>query len=334
VRTDMPGSLARSGIKAIMTEIQAKISFGMGRHNQEKVDHELFDDPAWSEIRSLNLRDKAAAQLGTVGSGNHYVDLFTDEEDMVWVGVHFGSRGLGHGIATWALKAGGAVDSMMAMPLVVHESEPLFDSYLAAMTLAGRYAYAGRDWVCQKVVGDILQANIKEVVHNHHNFAWHEMHDGEWLWVVRKGATPAFPGQRGFVGGTMGDYAVILEGVEADVDSGAMVEQGRALYSTVHGAGRAMSRTAAAGKMKKGKRVGEGRISSEFGIKDNWALSQWLRDERGVELRGAGLDEAPQAYKVLGDVLRHHANTINVLHTLKPIGVVMASPDVRDPYKD
>src|SRR5689334_12784097 len=113
------------------------------------------------------------------------------------------------------------------------------------MNLAGQYAYAGREWVARTVV-KLMGAQEVELVHNHHNFAWREVHGGEELIVVRKGATPAFPGQRGFVGGSMGDDAVIIEGVESP-------ESPAALYSTVHGAGRVMSRTAAAGKYKRGK---------------------------------------------------------------------------------
>src|SRR5690625_7663364 len=87
------------------------------------------------------------------------------------------------------------------------------------MKVAGRYAYAGRDWVAARTA-KILGANILEEVHNHHNFAWLENHEGVDLWVVRKGATPAFPGQRGFVGSTMGEDSVILEGVDSDERSG------------------------------------------------------------------------------------------------------------------
>src|SRR5438046_10393145 len=110
------------------------------------------------------------------------------------------------------------------------------------MRLAGTYAYAGREAVARRVVREILGAKILEEVHNHHNFAWQEKHDGDEFWVVRKGATPAFPGQRGFVGGSMGDDAVIIEGAESG-------ESREALYSTVDGAGRIMSRTAADGKI-------------------------------------------------------------------------------------
>jgi tRNA-splicing ligase RtcB len=167
----------------------------------------------------------------------------------------------------------------------------------------------------------ILGARIREEVHNHHNFAWLEDHHGERMWVVRKGATPAFPGQRGFVGGSMGDDAVIVEGVESSLSR-------TAYYSTVHGAGRVMSRTAARGRVD--RRTGEvlkpGAVSLE-------AMRAWV-SERGGELRGAGADEAPQCYKRLPEVLAHHAGTIRLLHTLRPIGVAMAGDREVDPYRD
>src|SRR5262245_60086000 len=114
------------------------------------------------------------------------------------------------------------------------------------MELAGDYAYAGRDIVVAKVL-EILGAEATHQVHNHHNFAWREEHFGRTYWVVRKGCTPARPGQEGFVGGSMGDESVILEGVaSADADA--------SLHSTVHGAGRVMSRTQAAGRVRRRKR--------------------------------------------------------------------------------
>jgi tRNA-splicing ligase RtcB len=324
VLTDLPGAVARARIETIMDDIWRTISFGMGRRNAERVDHELFDDEAW-QIRAVRrLRDKAANQLGTVGSGNHYVDVLVDEDDRVWIGVHFGSRGLGHGIATHYLTEGGAKDGMHVEPLVLSVHSALGAEYLPAMELAGRYAYAGRDWVCQRVV-ELLGARVLDEVHNHHNFCWKETHriDGDdlELWVVRKGATPAFPGQRGFVGGSMGDISVILEGLEHE-------DAGRSLYSTVHGAGRVMSRTAAAGRINRrtGEVIRPGRISAEM-------LSEWLQRER-VVLRGGGLDEAPQAYRRLPRVLAEHAGTVRILHELLPLGVAMAGANEFDPYKD
>lgn len=317
VLTDMPGVELRKKINRIMDDVFAKISFGIGRNNQESVDHELFDDPAWTIMPAAAKKDSARNQLGTVGSGNHYVDLFTDEQDRVWIGVHFGSRGLGHGIASHFIEAGGGSNGMFVPPVLLHERSALGEDYLALMELAGRYAYAGRDWVCGKVAR-ILGAKVVDEVHNHHNFAWREAHGGVDYWVVRKGATPAFPGQRGFVGGSMGDISVIIECVASPLASGS-------LASTVHGAGRVLSRTQAAGKRRGKKREG-GQVTPRM-------MEAWVK-EAGVTLRGAGCDESPHCYKRLPEVLAQHEGTIRVLHTLTPVGVAMAGEDVFDPFKD
>ena len=173
--------------------------------------------------------------------------------------------------------------------------------YLAGMHLAGRYAYAGREAVARHVVSEILGAKILEEVHNHHNFAWREEHDGEEFWVVRKGATPAFPGQKGFVGGSMGDDAVIIEGV----DSPASRE---ALFSTVHGAGRIMSRTAAKGKFVK---VGGKRIRQE-GLVRHDEMMKWLRDRQSC-CAAAISTKRRKRIAGLPDVLAAHAGTIRDL---------------------
>jgi len=137
---------------------------------------------------------------------------------------------------------------------------------------------------------------------------------------VRKGATPCFPGQLGFIGGSMGDISVIVRGKESE-------ESRQALYSTVHGAGRVMSRTQAAGKMnwRTRQRTG-GKISRR-------EMEEAVR-RFGVELRGAGTDEAPMVYRKLETVLEAHRDTLEILHVLRPIGVVMAGEDEFDPYKD
>ena len=320
VLTDLPAAEVRRHIRRIMDDIWGTLSFGIGRKNATRVDHALFDDPAWRIGAVAPHKKLASEQLGTIGSGNHYVDLFADEQERVWIGVHFGSRGLGHKTATYFLQAGGAKDGMEVDPLVLDARSALGEDYLACMALAGRYAYAGRDWVCSEVAR-LLGATILDEVHNHHNFAWREQHNGRDLWVVRKGATPAFPGQRGFVGGSMGDISVILEGVDSP-------EARLALHSTVHGAGRVMSRTAARGKInrKTGKVISPGRVSREM-------MMAWVKGQ-GVELRGAGTDESPHCYKRLPDVLAHHAATIRILHTLTPLGVAMAGENEWDPYKD
>jgi tRNA-splicing ligase RtcB len=309
-------------IKSIMDDIVRDISFGIGRKSKTRVDHELFEDEAWKIAPLSGLKEIARDQLGTVGGGNHYIDIFSDEQDRIWVGVHFGSRGLGHKTATHFLKAAGGKDGMDVPPTVLPVNSEAGIDYLAAMTLAGRYAYAGREAVARHVVGHILGGRIIDEVHNHHNFAWREQHDGEELWVVRKGATPAFPAQRGFVGGSMGDDAVIVEGIDS-------TESRAALFSTVHGAGRIMSRTAAKGKFE---RVGNKRIRRD-GLVRHDEMMKWIANRR-VELRGGDVDEAPQAYRRLSEVLAAHAGTIRVLHTLRPLGVAMAGRDIVDPYKD
>lgn len=327
-----------SALAVLADEIQASVSFGIGRRNRADdapVDHPLFEDEAWDAVpkhQRQALRDKARSQLGTVGSGNHYVDVFADEQDRIWVGVHFGSRGFGHTVASGflALSQGGAWGARVPEKEVLLQlGKPLGHDYWALMTLAGRYAYAGREWVARKVVS-LLDAREEELVHNHHNFAWRERHWGDDLIVVRKGATPAFPGQRGFVGGSMGDDAVIVEGVDSSHVIAPEVHdlQRRALFSTVHGAGRVMSRTQAAGKVDRrtGKVRQRGEVSREM-------MREWVT-RKGVVLRGGGTDESPHVYRRLPEVLAHQRGTVTILHTLRPLIVVMAGADEFDPYKD
>jgi len=323
---------ARRDLELLADEIQRTLSFGMGRTNRADdapVDHPLFEDPAWDAVPGRHERDslraKARNQLGTVGSGNHYVDLFADEHTGIWVGVHFGSRGFGHTVASGFLSLSQGKQWGERVPeaeALLALEQPLGHDYWHLMTLAGRYAYAGREWVARKVV-EILGGEELELVHNHHNFAWKETHDGQEYVVVRKGATPAFPGQKGFVGGSMGDDAVLVEGARHDSEL-----QRASLYSTVHGAGRVMSRTEARGKVnrKTGAVIRPGKVSWEM-------LREWVGG-KGVILRGGGLDESPHAYRRLPDVLAAQGDTVTVLHTLTPVVVVMAGENEFDPYKD
>ena len=322
-------------LPAMADEIQSIISFGMGRKNRADdapTDHPLFQSDSWHAVPGHardGLRSKARAQLGTVGGGNHYVDVFADESGDIWVGVHFGSRGFGHTVASGFLAIGQGAKWGTRVPereVLLDLGKPTGQDYWALMSLAGEYAYAGREWVARKVVS-MLGGTELELVHNHHNFAWREEHDGETVIVVRKGATPAFPGQKGFIGGSMGDDAVIVRGTTT-TDERVAELQHDALFSTVHGAGRVMSRTEAAGKRnwKTGKILKPGRVSPRM-------MEDWVR-EKGVILRGGGTDESPHAYRRLPDVLEAQKGTIEVLHTLRPLIVVMAGADVFDPYKD
>jgi tRNA-splicing ligase RtcB len=252
---------------------------------------------------------------------------------------------------------------MDSPPVLFEVGSELSESYIAAMELAGEYAYAGRDVVVAKVL-QILGAKPVYEVHNHHNFAWREEHGGRTYWVIRKGCTPARPGQEGFVGGSMGDESMILEGVESD-------EAEASLFSTVHGAGRIMSRTQAAGKIRRRKRwqctnrdcqrvfelegisadrpapkrggcpdhpeAGVRKVWIEEQVKAgkvDWPAVQARLRAQGIVLVGGGADEAPEVYKRLPAVLDAHAGSIRVKHTLRPLGVAMAGREVYDPYKD
>jgi tRNA-splicing ligase RtcB len=352
---------ALGGVESIMREITRRISFGMGVPAQERADHPVLDKIRDADFRpQRKLAQLAESQLGTVGSGNHYVNLMEDEQGDVWIGVHFGSRGFGHKTASGflALAEGKrfderAIEGEMDSPPVLFEvGSELGESYVAAMQLAGEYAYAGRDVVVNKVL-ELLGTEAVHEVHNHHNFAWREEHFGRTYWVIRKGCTPARPGQEGFVGGSMGDESVILEGVES-------TENEQALFSTVHGAGRVMSRSQAAGRIRRRKRwacrdrdcervfdidgvcpdhpvAGVRTVWVEERVKPgvvDWPAVQARLRERGIVLVGGGADEAPEVYKRLPDVLAAHGETIRVKHTLRPLGVAMAGRDVYDPYKD
>jgi tRNA-splicing ligase RtcB (3'-phosphate/5'-hydroxy nucleic acid ligase) len=353
------------GLDAIMREVTRRISFGMGVPAHERADHPVLDKIRNAEFRpQRRMAQLAESQLGTVGSGNHYVDLLEDEEGRIWVGVHFGSRGFGHKTASGFLALAQGLDfkarakegDMDSPPVLFEVGTELGESYIAAMQLAGEYAYAGRDVVVDKVL-EILGAEATYEVHNHHNFAWREEHFGRTYWVTRKGCTPARPREEGFVGGSMGDQSVILEGVASE-------EADESLHSTVHGAGRVMSRSQAAGRVRRQTVFACTVRDCDFAIRAkeysgqacpdhpnakvrkvrretvvrpgivDWPAVQKRLREQGILLVGGGADEAPEVYKRLPDVLAAHAGSIRVKHTLRPLAVAMAGRDEYDPYKD
>lgn len=341
---------AELDIPAHMQQIRDAVEFGIGRISAEPVDHALFDSEVWKEFgeHGAALKQKARAQLGTVGSGNHYVDLLVDEHGDLWIANHFGSRGFGHTIATWfmalaygAHKLGERVPEREE-PAVLDVRSPAGDLYIRAMELAGEYAYAGREHVIGQVLRVLGRPKVHASVHNHHNFAWLE----DDLWVVRKGATP-LTRDAAFIGGSMGDVSVIVKGApipegHAIGDKRAVVDVG-ALASAPHGAGRQMSRTKAAGKFKKVKEIRKRPDGTEYEFKRrvrdastgavDWPAVKQELAARGITVLGSGADEAPEVYKDLRTVLAQHPN-IEVLTELHPLGVVMAGDDTYDPYKD
>ncbi len=318
-------------VSNVMDEIETHITFGMGGINREKVNHPVLDELDQLPVKTdhhtrSKLIQKARSQLGTVGGGNHFVDLFKDIDGKLWIGVHFGSRGFGHRITTGFIalaqglkfadraKEGG----MFSKPILFDIDSEIGQDYIGCLEIAGAYAYAGRDWVVDRVLKILGHPEVTYEVHNHHNFAWREQHFGEDYWVVRKGCTPAFPGQVGFIGSNMFDTSVIVEGIKSENSQAG-------LYSTVHGAGRVLSRSQAKGKGRwKRDRDGQRHWVQLRPGKVDYTKTQAKAIELGIELRGGGADESPECYKPLRSVLAEQGDTIKVLHELSPIGVAMA----------
>ncbi len=324
IKTDLKFHDIKNSIPLIMDDIQRAIPFGVGESIGIHKNHAIFEDPLWDVFLNIgqhehdDLISTARSQLGTAGAGNHYIDILVDEKtDDVWIGNHFGSRGFGHKTATGFMNI--ALNnkfsdtlpnqSMEAAPLLFDLPSEVGTMYFDAMTLAGKYAQAGRNLTLEKVLNILGGKSLLEV-HNHHNYAWKETHFGKEYVVVRKGATPAFPGQLGFVGGSMGDISVILQGIDSEKSRDAF-------FSTIHGAGRIMSRTQAAGRMNWKTKERRG------GLVTQKQMDQALKNY-GVELRGGGLDESPFVYRKLRDVLQAHEGTIDIVNVLKPVGVSMA----------
>lgn len=275
-------------------------------------EHPVLDDPAWKATRLLkSLQIRARQQLGTSGSGNHFVEwgvfrLYADDAQLqlkqgeyLALLSHSGSRSVGFKIANTftdvaARERIGLASEMRRLAWLTLASEA-GQEYWLSMELAGRFASANHQVIHRRVAGAL---GLKEVasVENHHNFAWREtLPDGAEVITHRKGATPAGSGTLGVIPGSMGDAGYVVRGRGAP----------NSLNSASHGAGRRMSRHAAINSVSKGER------------------DAYLR-ERGVTLLGGGLDEAPQAYKDIEAVIAAQTDLIDVLGKFTPRIVRMA----------
>ena len=296
--------------------LRRKTYFGAGVKNPDKPDHEVLSDDAWSDSKLLrSLRNLATQQLGTSGTGNHFVEwgrLELTEPDAalglepgVYLALlsHSGSRGVGFKIANTysqiAMDKHRSLDSsarhLAWLSLEGHDGQ----EYWQAMELAGRFASANHHVIHRAVA---TAAGMREVaaVENHHNFAWRETvrdPSGNSVEAVvhRKGATPAGAGVLGVIPGSMADPGFVVRG-RGDFES---------LNSAAHGAGRAMGRRAAIAAIRRTDR------------------DQYLR-ERHVTLLGGGLDEAPQAYKRIEQVIAAQSDLVELIGKFTPRIVRMA----------
>ena len=287
-------------------------AFGMGAQWKEdkRADHEVLDDPSWEATRLLkSLQDNAARQLGTSGTGNHFVEWgsFRLHEPMLGLQPgeylallsHSGSRSVGFKIADrysrLAMEIHPDLDKNVRHLAWFSLDSEEGQEYWLSMQLAGRFASASHYVIHHRVAAAV---GLKEavVVENHHNFAWKEkLSDGREVIVHRKGATPAGVGVLGVIPGSMGDAGYVVRGRGVS----------ESLESASHGAGRLMSRKAALNSISRSAR------------------DEYLK-ERGVTLLGGGLDESPQAYKPIESIIAAQHDLVDVIGKFTPRIVRMA----------
>jgi len=285
----------------------------VGSTFREKRRHDVLDED-WAATPLLrSLRDKAWAQLGTSGSGNHFVEFGSLVLERETLGLpageylallsHSGSRGAGAAIAGHYSKVARA-----AHPELPSELQHLAwldlegedgQAYWRAMELMGKYAAANHACI-HRAVARHLGAEVRLDLENHHNFAWKERHDGEDLIVHRKGATPAGEGVLGIIPGSMASHTYVArgKGSKASLDSAS------------HGAGRVMSRGEARRRFR-------------------WPEVMELLKARGVKLISAGLDEVPMVYKDIDQVMAAQSDLVEPIARFMPRLVKMAQEGER-----
>ncbi len=301
----------RDKVRKVMRE---ETRFGLGAKfgKYERRQHDVLDDPDWEATPLLkHLKDKAYAQLGTSGTGNHFVDagilrvgdqgariLDLKPGSYFAIMTHSGSRGPGAQIANrysrLAQQQSHLPKHLRHLAWLSLDTE-VGQEYWLSMNLAGRFASACHHTIHRAISKRLGQKPVLQV-ENHHNFAFKETWQGQEVYVHRKGATPAHEGVLGIIPGSQGHNSYIVRGLGNEAS----------LNSASHGAGRRMSRKQAKQTIPKKER------------------DAWLR-ERGVELLGSGMDEAPQAYKDINEVLALQADLAEPIATFQPRLVLMAA---------
>jgi tRNA-splicing ligase RtcB len=310
---DLPVSALHDDRSRLATAIEKETRFGMGATFKSRRQHEVMDHDWRVTAVTSRMKDRAWAQLGTSGSGNHFVEFgeltVLDETVGLARGTylallsHSGSRGTGAQVAACYSKL--ARDLHPELPQELSHlawldlSTEAGQEYWAAMELMGGYAAANHALI-HACIARSLGVEVRLDLENHHNFAWRERHrlpDGSEADVIvhRKGATPAGSGVLGIIPGSMGTpgYVVRGKGVAASLNSAA------------HGAGRRMSRTKAKGMF-------------------TWDTTRRFLHERGVTLLSAGLDEVPMAYKDIDEVMAAQSDLVEPLARFDPRLVKMA----------
>lgn len=314
MRTSLTAGQLPDNLKRVRDEIERKVPVGngpRGNHSNTPASVETrlkrsglverFDVIAGKHDKLSP--DRFSGQLGTLGGGNHFIELCLDEEGRVWVMLHSGSRGTGNRIGTYFIQE--ARQALEKRVLGYHvpdrdlaffvEGEPLFDDYVEAVGWAQDYARLNREAMMERVLQACRETLPgftieKSAVNCHHNYVEKEHHFGADVWVTRKGAVRAGEGELGIIPGSMGAKSFIVRG-KGNAES---------FCSCSHGAGRAMSRTAA---------------KARFTVADHIEATKGIecRKDRGV------VDETPMAYKDIDKVIAAQEDLIEVVHTLKQV---------------
>lgn len=297
-------------LQRLMQEILFRVPVGFAQRSKENTrwkSCEPFEEPL-KEILSHEptmldpmVKSEWHAQLGTLGGGNHFIELTADEEERLWIMLHSGSRGIGNIMASFFIARAKtlAKENGEELPDIylasLKEGTEDFDWYMKAAHWAQDYAMANRQIILEDVLEAlrVLKPSTElegEIVNCHHNYVAQEEHFGETIWVTRKGAIRAGLGERGIIPGSMGACSYIVEGLGNE----------ESFCSSSHGAGRKMSRTEA---------------KKRFSVNDLKAQTKGVvcRKDAGV------LDEIPKAYKSIDAVMANQSDLTKMLHELKQI---------------
>ena len=296
----------RGGLGRLRELIERRVPLSAGRYNKQ-----VFSDQTGQRVAELESRDGADSataiarnwrmQLGSLGSGNHFIEVSRDEQDRVWLFLHSGSRGVGNKLASRHIAVAQQQCARRRIDLpdrdlaYLVEGEPEFDDYIRDLRWAQHFALLNRQEMMHRVVESLRDwygEDVAEVdsVQCHHNYTAREQHYGRDVWLSRKGAIDAHDGVPGLIPGSMGTRSYVVVGKGNPV----------ALHSSPHGAGREYSRSAAR------KRFTRAELDAAMdGI-------EWRRTD-------AFLDEIPGAYKPIDQVMRDAADLVEIRHTLRQI---------------
>ena len=306
IRTEHTASHLPDDLTPALNAISAAVPAGFSGHDEATTKAR-----AWLKANPLpdkkatpdKAKQRMGSQLGTLGGGNHFIEVSLDEDDRVWVVLHSGSRGVGNILATTHIKAAKLACAEAGRHLedkdlaYFAEGDPGFEPYIRDMLWAQDYAKANRQLMTEAVLGALRSATglafePAERVDCHHNYAEMETHGGRNLWITRKGAIRARVGDRGVIPGSMGDDTYIVSGLGC----------AESYCSSAHGSGRVMSR----GQAKREINIDQ--------LVKGMAGRTWQSDQADKLL-----DEAPGAYRQIASVIEAQRNLVSVDHKLTAV---------------